>query len=686
MKNPSDFKWRTRLARQVKNPNQKPMDFMLPDSDWIAPTELPDLRGSVIAIDTETKDDGLANGRGPGWAHGAGRVVGVSMASDKGSVYIPIAHPDSNNFPKDKVAQWVQDHIDAADEVVFQNAPYDIGWLHTDLGLDVPEYVNDTIGMAYCLDEQRLTYGLDALCEWMGVDGKDESLLKQAASALGCDPKADLWRMPAKYVGPYADQDAVSTLELYKIMRPKLETQNVWDAYRLEMDLIPMVMKMRKRGVRIDTDRAEQVRDELQELSNQNLKEISGKLLIGRDVTIKDIRSPAFLEGIFKNEGIKYPHTTKGNASFQAEWMEKNDHWFPQICAKTLRLYDAGEKFVGNYIMDYTHLGRIHAEIHQFRDGRGGTKTSRLAYSDPPLQQMPSRNPDIASKIRGLFLPEEGEIWGALDYSQQEYRLIVHFAYVCNCIGADRAVQMYRDDPNTDFHSLAAEMTGLHRRKAKDVNFAKAFGAGVAKFALMTGMDPEEAASVMAQYDEELPFVKRLGEVTSQRAGQRGYLKLLDGARVRFDRYEPRWVDWNDPRVVPGVPMAPTSLEEARERTLDEDHPWQGKKLRRAFTHKSMNWLIQGSAARMTKLSMREVYRAGLLPLLQMHDELDFSFNNPRDAEIAEECMRDTVKLEVPVVVDAEFGVNWGKAKEDEDRGYGATFDEAWKEMQNQSR
>lgn len=664
------------MAKRKRNPDQKPFEFMLPETTWVVPDILPDLRGTgVIACDTETRDDGLKYNRGPGWVYDAGHIAGISMASSKGEVYVPVKHPDTENHDLDAVIRWTNDHLHGGDEIVFQNAPYDLGWMGSDWDITPPEKLHDTIAMAYMLDEQRFQYGLDALCEWMGIEGKDETALRDAANALGLDPKGDLWRMPARYVGPYAEQDAVSTLALYNKMLPMIQAQNVWDAYRLECDLIPMIIAMRRNGVQIDVDKAHIVKQDLLDQRDEALAELTRHMSIGRDVTIKDVNSPGFLSKVFKDENIPVPNTEKGNPSFQAEWMEKVDHWLPELCVRALRMNDAGEKFVGNYIMDFTHKGRLHAEIHQFRDGRGGTKTSRLAYSNPPLQQMPSRNPHIASAIRGLFLPEQGDVWGALDYSQQEYRLIVHFAYLAKCMGAEKAVEMYRTNPRTDFHQMAADMTKLPRRRAKDVNFAKAFGAGVKKFAVMTGMGLEEAESVMSQYDEELPFVKRLGEETQKVAGRRGYLTMLDGARARFDRWEPRWTNWDDPLWTPQMPTAPCSLDEARKRVEDDTHVWKGK-LRRAFTHKSMNWLIQGSAARMTKLAMREIWRAGQTPLLQMHDELDFSFNDERIATQMQEIMEHTVELSVPVIVDAEFGPEWGTAKESGD--YGATWDEAW--------
>lgn len=677
-----------RGSRTHSQPDQQPMDFMMPTSKWVPPADLPDLRGmGPIGVDTETRDMGLAAGRGPGWVYGpAGWICGVSMSVQTGpgeyrSVYAPVRHPDTDCLDLEQVIRWTEDHMQSDDLKVFQNAPYDLGWLQADWGIRPPERLADTIAAAFTVDEQRFEYNLSSLCRWLGIPEKEETLLVQAAEAMGCDPKADLWRLPARYVGPYAEGDAEKTLQVWEALQGPMDGQGVRDAYQLEADLIPMVLEMRRRGIRIDTEEASRVSAELLEERDEVLAELGRRLSWTRPVTIQEIDSDRTMVQWFEREQVPYPSTEKNNPSFKAEWMEKSDHWLPCMVSRASKLHDAGNKFLQTYILDYTHLGRIHAEIHQYRDGRGGTRTTRFAYSNPPLQQMPSRNPDIARKIRGVFLPEEGEVWGALDYSQQEYRLIVHFAYVCRIHGVEKAVQMYRDDPATDFHSMVAELTGLPRRSAKDVNFAKAFGAGVPKFALMTGMTLDDARETMGQYDQEMPFVKLLSEFCSKRAQQRGFLRLLDGARARFEKWEPRWVDfrkqaahmkevgWSD------MPTGPCSLDEARERTQNERHFWYRERLTRAHTHKSMNSLIQGSAARQTKMAMRACWREGIVPLLQMHDELSSSFSEEGPALRMREIMRDVVTLEVPMLVDAEFGPTWGQAKETD--GYGATFAEA---------
>lgn len=660
-----------------KDPRQVPMGFLLPHSEWQAPERLPLLSGATtVAIDIETKDDGLANDRGPGWVYNAGYISGIALAWEGGSVYLPLRHPDTEiHISEAEVFNFIAELHQSDTEVIYHRSAYDLGWLCHWAELPWPRNLHDTMLSEFMLEEYHFEYGLDAVCRRRGVPGKDEEALRAAAEAYGCDPKKDMWRLPARYVGPYAEQDARATLSLWNLHKPQLKTQQVWDAYILETQVVEMALAMRKRGVRVNSSNAQRAMSQLLGRRDEFLAEMSRRLCIGREVTMSDINSPRFLGSILRNENIPIPQTAKGNDSFQTDYLDKIDHWLCDLIVGARKMHDAGDKFLGNYILGFTHMGRIHAEIHTTKSDDGGTRTTRLAYSEPPLQQMPSRVPEIKKAIRGAFEPEEGEIWGAQDYSQQEYRLIVHFAYLCKIAGAELAVKMYRDDPNTDFHNLAAELTQLPRRRAKDVNFAKAFGAGKAKFALMTGMGIDEAADTMDQYDEKLPFVKGLYDYASRLANSRGYVRLIDGARSRYERWEPRW--WDRGYVGPAL-VGPCDLEEAHRRLNDPEHPWEGK-LKRAMTHKAMNSLIQGSAARQTKKAMVTMFREGVVPLIQMHDELDHSFGR-EDRELAEWCaetMRNVIKLEVPVAVDAEYGVNWGDAAASGD--YDATWDSAWR-------
>lgn len=651
------------------------LGLFIPDSSWARPGELPDLRRCTeVALDRETKDDGLAAERGSGWPYRAGYTAGISVAWYEGTrlraAYFPMRHPESDCFDPGAVQRWEDDHYRAGVRFIYHNAPYDLGWARADAGTLPPEKIDDTTAMAVLIDENRLTYELDALCRAYGLEGKDEALLIEAAAAYGFHGKkkvkANMWRLPARFVGPYAEADAAQTLQLAHRLRPLLAEQELEEAYQTEMDLIPLVQEMRLRGIRVDTARAEEAAAGLRAQRDELLADLSHRLC-RPTLTVEQVRKVKNLEAWHDAERIEYPRTPKTRVgSFSVDWMRAHPHWLPRSVARIEQLEEAASKFIDGFILRYSHRGRLHAEINQFRRDDGGTRTHRLSYSDPALQQMPGdKQPELKETIRGLFLPEPGELWGALDYSQQEYRLIVHFAHRLRLRGAADAVQRYLEDAGTDFHQMVADMTGLPRRKAKDVNFAKVYGAGIRQFALMTGMTLEEAEKVMGQYDEQLPFPKLLSEEAERLTAQRGYIRMVDGARMHHDRWEPAWRG-NNPHN-----LAPRGLTEARA-------AWPGVRLRRAYVHKAMNELIQGSAARQTKKAMVALWREGIVPLIQMHDELSSSFADERTALRQQEIMRDVVPLDVPMLVDAEFGTTWGGATKKKDKEGNVVYDASW--------
>lgn len=606
---------------------------------------------------------------GPGWATGNGHVCGLGIAWKTklgyAGGYFPIRHPETpDQFSKDQIARWLKDHIAAGVRFAFQNAPYDWGWIWHEFGVQPPErdQTDDVGAMAMMIDENRTWaggYSLDGLCEWQGLPGKDESLLREAAAAYGYEGeseiKSNLWRMPARYVGPYGEADPIQTLQLADKLDPLLDKEDLRPAYQLECDLIPMTVSMRKSGVRVDIDYAEQAIVKLRRDRDMVLRELSDKL--GHTTEIEHVRSWQFMAKACDEHGVKYPRTAKGQPSFGKEWTRKHPHWLPRLADRANVLEMMASKFMQGFILDFAHNGRLHATINQFLTEDGGTRSHRFSYSDPALQQAPSRDDEFADMFRGALVPEEGEYWCALDYSQQEYRMIVHYAERHKCTRAEEAGGKYRADPRTDFHTMVAEMTGLERKPAKDTNFAKAFGAGVPKFALMIGKSVEEAEAIYRQYDEEMPFVSELSKKCTAAANQKGYILLIDGARSHFDLWEP--ADQKYLYDDSGKYIGPKTLAQAK-----QVERWDGVRLRRAYTHKAMNRKIQGSAARMTKLAMRDCFWAGYVPLLQMHDELDFSFATEAQGRECQELMVNAVKLTVPVVVDFEWGRSWGTAKD----------------------
>jgi DNA polymerase I-like protein with 3'-5' exonuclease and polymerase domains len=636
--------------------------------DWRTPTELPDLRHvGIIALDTETRDNRLRAKMGSGWPFADGHICGVSVAYHAdGKIrahYFPLRHPDSDNFDPAQLFQWLRDLIASDVRIVTQNGIYDWGWLRAEADIRMPpaERLEEIGALATLVDENRYSYALDALCTWRGIPGKDDAALREGAAALRLPKRAKpvehIWQMPARYVGPYAERDAAATLALFESLNPVLDREGTRAAYRLEIDLLPMIHEMRRRGIRIDVNAAELARDYLLQTRDAIFAEISNKL--GANVGMEEIGRTKWLAETFDRYGIKYPRTEKGNPSFTAGnsgWMPRHAHWLPPLIVKADRLNNAAANFLQHYILDHVVKGRVHAEIHPHRSDEGGTRSLRFSYSDPPLQLMPSRDAQITPLIRGVFLPEEDEVWAKPDISQQEFRFIVHYAVKHKLARASQAADQYRNNPDTDFHDFVTTLTGLDRQSAKAVNFAKAFGAGVRKFAAMINQREGDARAIYEKYDRALPFVHLLSKLCERIARRQGCLELYDGAR----RHWADWVacaDWTKG-------AGPCPRDEAERRINDPAHPWYRRgPLRRADTHKAMNALIQGSAARHTKLWMRAVWREGITPLLQMHDALECSVSSPEQAERVAQLGCEAVALEVPIRVDLKYGHDWGDAR-----------------------
>jgi DNA polymerase I-like protein with 3'-5' exonuclease and polymerase domains len=643
-------------------------------TDWRPPSELPDLRGvGTVALDTETKDEGLRADRGSSWPWGDGHIAGISVAYRADGVvraiYIPLRHPDSQNFDREQVIRWLQDLVASDVRIVTHNGLYDWGWLRTDLGIKMPpsERLEETTALATIVDENQRSYKLDALCKWRGLPGKDENLLRESCAALGLitnkrkkfKPQPYIWQLPAHLVGPYAEADPIATLALFESLDPVLDQEGTRKAYRLEVDLLPMVLEMRRRGIRIDTTAAERVHDMLLQKRDATLVELSEKL--GKPVSMHELERATWLAKTFDAHGIKYPHTEKGNPSFRAGntgWMTRHPHWLCQLKVQADRFNRAGTITLEQQILGHIVNGRVYAEIHPQRSEDGGTRSLRFSYSDPPLQQMPKHNEELGPLIRGVFLPEDGEFWAKCDVSQQEFRLLVHYAARHKLPKAREVVKRYRDDPSTDAHLLVSEWAGIERQSAKSTNYAKIYGAGVRKLAETINKPENEAREIWDKYDRELPFASMLSALAQRVAQEKGYVTLYSGARRHFNLWAPGGT-WKKK-------AGPCGRDEAVRRVNDSNHDWHRKSLWRTDTRNALNALIQGSAAAHTKLWMREVWRESegrIIPLLQMHDSLELSVNSPADAELVARLGCSSVEFEVPMKVDVTYGRTWGDAE-----------------------
>ena len=610
-----------------------------PESDWSIPDVFPQFTDKErIAVDLETYDPHLLTS-GPGWATGRGHIVGVGVATESWKGYFPIRHEGGGNLDEAVVLRWLKNTLSSSKrEVIFHNSLYDVGWLRRE-GVDVKGKILDTIFAAPLVDENRHSYSLDSLGQTYCGEKKDESLLQDAALAWGINPKAEMYKLPSKYVGPYGEQDAALTLKLWEKLKVELRGHNIESIFEMECKLIPLLLEMRWRGVRVNEAKAEEIGETLSKEEQKIQVEIKRKY--GNEV---QLWANASLQKIFDDNNLWYPKSPTGLASFQRQWLEGHEHELPQLIVKARKLNKARTTFIDKMIMEHSYNGRIHAEAHPLRSERGGTVSGRFSYSNPNLQQVPARDPEIGGLIRSLFIPEDGCQWGIFDYSQQEPRLTVHYASQMHLTGARDAVEDYTEK-NADFHQIVADMANIPRKQAKTINLGLSYGMGKQKLTKELGLDDNEAEKLFAQYHTKVPFIRGLQDQCARVAIDRGYIRTIAGRRCRFDQWEHRFED-----------SVPLPLEEAREK--------YGDNLKRSYTYKALNRLIQGSAADMTKLAMLGLWEEGIVPHLQVHDEVDISVENTDQAQKVARIMENCVELAVPLVVDIELGRSWGETEE----------------------
>jgi DNA polymerase I-like protein with 3'-5' exonuclease and polymerase domains len=620
------------------------INMTIPNSEWVTPSEFPDLsHEDEIAIDLETRDENMKT-LGTGWARKDGEIVGIAVAAGSFKGYYPVNHQGGGNLPRSKVFKWIQEVLKTDAAKIMHNAQYDLGWIRS-MGWEVKGTIIDTMVTAALVDENRRSYSLNNLSIEMLGEMKSETELKEEAAQRGLDAKAELWKMPAMAVGFYAEQDAVLTLKLWHHLKTFVKKEQLQTIWNTEMELLPILIKMREVGIRIDLDKAEILKKQFKTLESSLITEI--KKLSGIAVDIWAARSVA---KAFDAVGIKYDLTEKSKApSFTTNWLTNNEHPLAKLIREAREVNKLHSTFIDSFLR-FSHKGRIHAEINQLRSDTGGTVSGRLSYSNPNLQQIPARNKEYGKLIRGLFLPEEGCKWGSFDYSQQEPRLVVHYAATTDkklggLAGADVLIKAYRED-DADFHQVVADMANIPRTQAKTINLGIFYGMGQAKLAKQLGITVEEAKAILAEYNSKVPFVKQLANRVQKQASETGAVKTIGGRKCRFNLYEPKSY---------GLFLALTEKEYIMEHGSLSS-------ARRAMTYKALNRLIQGSAADQVKIAMVNCYKAGHIPMLQIHDELCFNIESESDEKNIINVMENSVELEVPNKVDVSIGDNWGEA------------------------
>jgi len=615
---------------------QKPM--FSPQVEWLPPTEFPDLsKYDEIAIDLETKDPNLKT-MGSGSVTGQGHVVGIAVAVQDWSGYYPIRHEGGGNMDIRMVLKWFQDVLNTPATKIFHNAMYDVCFIRAS-GLEIRGNIVDTMIAGSLVDENRFRYDLGSMGRDYVGRGKNETILAETAKEWGIDPKSEMYKLPAMYVGEYAEADAKLTLELWQEMKKEIISQDIEDIFNLETELFPCLVDMRFLGVCVDIQAAHKLKNKLVEEEKECLQKV--KKETGVDTQIWAARSIA---KVFERLHLPYDRTAKTNSpSFTKNFLQNHPHPMVQKIARAREINKAHTTFIDT-IIKHEHKGRIYAEINQLRSDSGGTVTGRFSYANPNLQQIPARNKELGPMIRSLFIPEQNCKWGVFDYSQQEPRLVVHYAALQNMYSVGDVLDAYNEG-DADFHKIVADMADIPREQAKTINLGLFYGMGKNKLQAELGVNKEKAEELFRQYHSRVPFVKQLMDSVMARAQDRGRVRTLLGRLCRFHLWEP-----NQFGIHKALP---------HEAALAEHGPG----IKRAYTYKALNRLIQGSAADMTKKAMIDLHKEGITPHIQVHDELDISVESEAHADKIKQIMEGAVTLEVPNKVDYEYGTNWGNIK-----------------------
>ena len=669
---------------------QPSFDCMMPESSWRAPDSFTEIYSAKWwSIDIESKDPYLRS-RGPGFVRRDAYVCGVAIHVDGFSGYYPVRHATGSNIAPNVVFDWLRDQANRfRGELYGANLLYDLeGLWHEDVRFSDDVKYRDVQICEPLLDAETTDgYSLEVLSrKYLGV-GKEESLLRDAAQGLtkgykdkSChrpinfDPKADLWMMDPIYVGAYSESDVDRPRRIYEKQKKLIDEQNLGRVLDLESSLTPILLRMRINGVRVDLEQAEKLRDLMSREIDKYSLQI--KKLVGFDPNVdsgQDLaKAYSALNFRMPELGIadKLKYTGKGNPSFTADWYSTQQDPLSKAILKKKKLMTMRDDFIIGDILSEHVDGRIHAQFHQLRGDEHGTRDGRFSSTNPNLQQVPARHDEDlwgkdstvwAELVRQLFIADDGKKFLKADYSQQELRLLVHFASKAKMRGVEAIVAEYRKNPKTDYHSvvqgLVKEACGrlYKRRYIKDANFGLVYGMGFAKLCMKLGLSNSEATEFLAAYHEAIPFAKSLAAKAMGVAQERGYVLTLLGRRCRFDTWEP---------VAESREERAFKFQGLR-RDLAEQR-WPGRRLQRAGTHKALNKIIQPSAADQTKQAMHDLYYDhGIVPQLIIHDEFTGSVVDVEEARIYKCVMENCVILEIPVVADTKLGSSWGNTKEE---------------------
>jgi DNA polymerase I-like protein with 3'-5' exonuclease and polymerase domains len=635
------------------------LPLFAPESLWLPPTFLPSLKDcKEIAIDTETRDP-LLHSKGPSFLYGEGYMIGICIATDTGIVgYYPIRHPEGN-LDRAIVTEWLRDELKAntTADIITANGQYDLGWLESE-GIKVHGRVIDIQVMEALIDEENPAgYSLGAIAKRRLGRSKDETLLRQAAFEYEINPKSELWQLPSKYVGPYGEQDAKVTLDIWQEQKKAIKAENLHRVADLEINLTPVLYRMMRQGVRVDQDYAQKL----------NTKWIDDEADARSHCKKIDIFSSASVAKALKAEGIKIPMTAGTEKSAPQESVTKPFlESIASRCPLAKRLLLARglsnirKQFLEGNLINGLHRGRIFPQYVQMHSEEGGTRTGRLSCKNPNAQQFPKRSTVFDAKaIRKCLVPEDGQLWSKHDYWSQEPTLQCHYGLTLGLPGAREVAQQFEDKVKLYTFIEQATKGKCNYDQSKAVVLGRSYGMGKKKMAESMNIPEDTCEEVLVAFDEAAEYIGKLAKACSNRAQAVGYVADFVGRRRRFNLWEPqfpgKWADQKTARaewVKENGPIVPMLVDLAK-------HRYGSLMLVRSGTFKAFNGLMQGGSATQTKQSLVDIDSALGTPQMTVHDEISKSVRDERESLMMDEIMKNSIRLLLPVQTDRDLGVSW---------------------------
>lgn len=608
----------------------------------------PDLsKSKILVTDIETYDPELTE-KGSGVYRCDGNIVGVGIGNDKGFFeYYDVGHKGVDKELKEKNKRYIKEVLELNIPKLTANGDYDFDWLCHGKGWDIElkNKLHDVQIAEPLIDENKRTYSLDSLGQkYLGrkklKNEMDEWCSKRK---LKGDSRKHIWEMPYDLVRPYVIEDLKMPIEIFNKQWEVLESEDLLPIYNIEIGLAPMLLSMRNTGIRLNTH-----------LVDLNTNKLYEALLYQQSKMDKEygkfnFNSSAQIAKMMDNLGIVYPRNdptenmrekgiTIGNPNLDAKVLGRMNTPLTKDILQARTISILLNTFFLNSFTYSSVSGRLHCDFPRLRSDTYGTVSGRFSSRHPNLQQIPAKDKvvyfpdgsesDMMELCRSCFLPEPGHLLGKTDYSQIEYRLIAHYARGKK---SDEVRRKYNEEPDTDYHQMVMDWTGLHRKEAKVLNFGTSYFMGKETQKAQFGWTEEETEQFNSMYRKEVPFVFETRSHVAMIAKRRGYITTILNRRARVS-------GWH----------------------RDNKKEYQ-----------FFNRLIQGSAADILKKAMYDCWEAGiydvLIPHLTVHDELVVSVPPTKEGMEAyreqKHIMETGVNLRVPLIADAEIGSNWANVK-----------------------